>query len=960
MYSRLNKMLLMFVLATLLLPVSLFAGTKGKVTGVVKDKETGEPLPGVNIIIQGTAMGAATDDNGEFLIISVPSGVYSVTANMIGYSVLRRNNVRVLPDFTTRLSFDLVAEDIGGEEVVIIAERPLLQKDQTMTLSVTSGDEIKALPIRGFQSAANLGVGIVVDATTRNLEGGTGNVNIRGGRPNETGVFLDGFLQNNLITGSDNTKVANSAIEEVIVITGGFSAEFGRNQSGIIQVITKSGGEKYSGTLEGVTDAGIGDALAQNYGYNVLSGSIGGPLMPGNDKIKFFISGEGEQLDDAEPGVFGFPKFKKLNSVNGIPDSVAWNFDGNGNPVFEEGPRPDNSLDNGINSRKNAALQAKITFNVTPTFKLDVNANYQQLWRRIFDNRQTLNDDNVERREITTLNLGATGTYTLNERSFIDVGINYYDYERQRFTDARGFNLNAYEGSDVGITQNRTYLNDRLFYDYPGGGTGGSARLNPFRQDDDTYYAFKINYVNQLNKNHQLKVGGDMFLHEIRFLDLEVLEPVGGQNDNIGWTVVGGVGTYKLKEISGDNLDNGVLGPASPWSSALYVRDKIEYEGFIVDAGMRVDFFNPGVKRVRDFLKPLGADGVIGSEDFVSGKTDVQYSPRLSVSFPVSEKTVFRLSYGRFFQQPNLQDLYVSPEFLAAEALRGGSATVLGNPNLEPEKSTQYEVGFRRLLSEKVALDVNAYYKDITNLVNVRSFNSDPNALIITTNNDIGIIKGINLAVEMRRTGKLSGRVSYTIQQATGSGSDETSAFRQAWLSFEETRIVAPLNFDQRHSITAFVDLRNGKDQGPMIGGNKLLEEAGLNLLVRTGSGFPYTPVTLHRIIIGGVPGERPTGRRNSQYMPWTFRVDLKADKTIRFGDSYSANLYVEVLNLLDRKNVTFVHEHTGDADDDGFLDSTGGQALTSTARDQYQVRLVNNFYYDTPRQARLGVIFNF
>ena len=169
-----------------------------------------------------------------------------------------------------------------------------------MTMGVTTSEEILALPIRGFQEAANISVGIVIDATTRNVDGGTGNVNIRGGRPNETGVYLDGFLQNNLITGTDNTQVANSAVEEVVMITGGFSAEFGRNQSGIIQVITKSGGQKFSGTIEGGTDVGIGDALANDsYGWNMVSGSLGGPL--GTDKIRFFVSGECRIFDDAEP-----------------------------------------------------------------------------------------------------------------------------------------------------------------------------------------------------------------------------------------------------------------------------------------------------------------------------------------------------------------------------------------------------------------------------------------------------------------------------------------------------------------------------------------------------------------------------------------------------------------------------------------------------------------------------------
>ncbi|NUM81845.1 carboxypeptidase-like regulatory domain-containing protein, partial [bacterium] len=149
-----RKFALLFAMAFSLVPLSLFAGTNGKVTGIVKDKETGDALPGVNIILDGTTMGAATNAQGEFTIINVPAGVYTLSTSMIGYTKVTKQNVRILPDFTTRVDFDLSPESLGGEEVVIVAERPLIQKDQTMTMTVTSSEEIKNLPVRGFQAAA--------------------------------------------------------------------------------------------------------------------------------------------------------------------------------------------------------------------------------------------------------------------------------------------------------------------------------------------------------------------------------------------------------------------------------------------------------------------------------------------------------------------------------------------------------------------------------------------------------------------------------------------------------------------------------------------------------------------------------------------------------------------------------------------------------------------------------------
>ncbi|HNF85810.1 MAG TPA: carboxypeptidase-like regulatory domain-containing protein, partial [bacterium] len=142
--TRLKRLLLVATMV-FLLPMYLFAGNTGKITGVVKDKESGDALPGVNILIEGTSMGATTNAKGEYTILNVPAGVYTVATSMIGYTKLTKQNVRVIPDFTTRLDFEISATSVTGEEQVVVAERPLIQKDQTMTMSVTTAEEIKNL-----------------------------------------------------------------------------------------------------------------------------------------------------------------------------------------------------------------------------------------------------------------------------------------------------------------------------------------------------------------------------------------------------------------------------------------------------------------------------------------------------------------------------------------------------------------------------------------------------------------------------------------------------------------------------------------------------------------------------------------------------------------------------------------------------------------------------------------------
>lgn len=997
-----TKRLRMALVMACFVPQLVLAGTNGKITGLVKDKETGDALPGVNIILEGTTMGAATNASGEFLIINVPAGVYTVSTSMIGYSKVTKQNVRVLPDFTTRLDFDLTAADLGGQEVVIVAERPLIQKDQTMTMSVTSSDEIKNLPVRGFASVATLGVGITL-GNLRSVDGGFGNVNVRGGRPSETGVIVDGFLQNNLLTGLSTAQLPSGAVEELVVITGGFDAEFGRNQSGIIQVTSKAGGQKYSGFVEYVNDRPMFALNKDHYfGYDVYSAGIGGPLIPGNNNIRFFISGEAKDITDAEPSVTGFPVFSLsddgIRGEAGELDTVIFETTSDPTKVkFDKGARPKNRSGFGVNSDRAIALQSKITYQLNPSLRFDLSGNYTQAWRRAFTNDQTVSLDLVQRRPLENVNVGLIATYTLNERSFFDVGANYFKNRRRIMHDLYGFDPNTYIGKGTGTTGFSTYYNDNIFNDI------ASSDRN-FREDRDQYWAFKANYVNQIDKHNQLKAGFDYFRHEIRFLNiLDNDNPSTGSNDNVGFIVDE---NNNLKENNKDDLDNRLIGPANPVSFATYLQDKLEYEGLVVRAGLRYDLFDPGIKRIRNLADPTGQGdpnqalvfndlngnnlfdratevatggytdvngngnfdtgtdrlfaGSLGSEDYKSSKIQHKFSPRFSVSFPVSERTQFRMSYGKFFQQPDLQNLYVSPDFLSRQSIAPPFATVIGNTNLEPEQSTQYEVGLRRAISDHFAIDLSAYYKDIQGLTQANLVNSIPNGLIMTTNDDEGVIQGLTLAMDLRRVGKFQGRVAYTFQSARGTGSGNATNFRSAWLGFQSVKTSAPLNFDQTHTINANLDIRNAKGDGPVIGGTHILEEAGLNFQLNAASGLPYTQFTVVPFQESGVPQGRTIGRRNSQRQPWTVRIDLKADKTIHFNERFNTNIYIQVLNLLNRKNVLAVFPATGRADDNGFLSTAAGQALTDRQKQQYDVIFHEGLFYDTPMQARLGILFNF
>ena len=221
---RLYHALLLPVLWTLLV---LPAFGTGKITGSVTDAETGDPLPGVNVILVGTTIGTVTDFDGNYTIINIPPGTYQVQYSLIGFTRTIIDNVRVNTDFTTRQDVVLSEEVIQCQEIVVVAERPLVVKDQTSSAAVVTAEELSSLPVENFSEAVRLQTGVV--------QGADGGIHIRGGRANEISYIVDGIAVTDPFSGGIGVQVENNAIEELTVVSGTFNAEFGQAQSGVIK-----------------------------------------------------------------------------------------------------------------------------------------------------------------------------------------------------------------------------------------------------------------------------------------------------------------------------------------------------------------------------------------------------------------------------------------------------------------------------------------------------------------------------------------------------------------------------------------------------------------------------------------------------------------------------------------------------------------------------------------------------
>ncbi|NQV38327.1 MAG: TonB-dependent receptor [Candidatus Marinimicrobia bacterium] len=346
MNKRQNARFILSLFLVILLPMSIFAGETGKITGTVVDKENGNPLPGVNVVLEGTSYGAASDMNGDFMILFIPSGLYNIKLSFIGYAVITIENVRVTSDLTTNLfQIDMSSEAIEGQAVTVFAEKALIELTATNEVRVIRAEDIKNMAVRGYANVAALQTGVVTDAA--------GNLHIRGGRTDEVGFYVDGVYVNNSYTLGRSGDVPNLSLEEVAFQSGGFGAEYGSANAGIVSTTTKTGGSAIEGTFESISDGfGTGTPSEEkpfvySYGYNLLSGAFGGPV-PGLSWLRYFGSIEQTSMLDADPSGGRVPYYEgKLNPLNGRPDNGEAFTDLNGNTVWDSEPFKD-ANNNGI------------------------------------------------------------------------------------------------------------------------------------------------------------------------------------------------------------------------------------------------------------------------------------------------------------------------------------------------------------------------------------------------------------------------------------------------------------------------------------------------------------------------------------------------------------------------------------------------------------------------------------
>jgi len=394
----------------------------------------------------------------------------------------------------------------------------------------------------------------------------------------------------------------------------------------------------------------------------------------------------------------------------------------------------------------------------------------------------------------------------------------------------------------------------------------------------------------------------------------------------------------------------------------------------ITDPGELSDAAGGGIKPF--LVTPPGDGSSIGgeipAESFVDYDPQVVVMPRIAFNFPITDEAIFIFHYDVLAQRPTTGFSRLDPfDYLGLTYLRNGG--ILNNPNLLPQRTTEYEMAFKQMLSKKSALKLSAFYRELRDLLQAVNYpEAYPITYVAYGNRDFGTVKGFTLEYELRRTNNIKFDANYTLQFASGTGSSATTGANLARVGAASLRTLLPFDYDNRHVFFARIDWRYGRGgnyNGPRINGKPILENFGINLTMNASSGRPYTRRDRAYAVTASASASAQTeGQINGSRLPWQVNFNARINKSFMLDarGRKSIDVYLQILNLLDTRNVVSVYPFTGSPDDDGFLASQAGQAqiqgqVSEQAYvDLYNRRMVSPFNFTLPRRVRLGIAYNF
>jgi outer membrane receptor protein involved in Fe transport len=950
----------------MLVGVSLFAATTGKIAGRVKD-DKGNPVPYARVMIKGTQFGTQSDEQGKFMIINVAPGTYTLVCTAMSYATIEMTGVVIRVDDMKTVNFTLQKSTIKLKGMVVKDKQALVSKG-------TGSDRQLSSEQLENQVASNLDDVIAVQAGVVQKDG---ELHVRGGRPNEVNFTVDGMSVSDPVDGGTPLKVDMDAVQDMKVMVGAFTAEYGNAQSGVVNIVTKDGSENYEGKLEFTTDHLINDGKNSDE----VKFALGGPVVPFMGSLRknltFFLNGSAVWDDSRYQKYYKNNPNEDLRYISNIEYPTYDPYEDRGDFLgFDIGNRNNNTYS--INLKTKYSFSASQNLTLAVRGDRSFNHYFSHQWKYAL---QHYREDTQNQKQFML-----TYDNTINTKSNIKVKLSYY--EKQSKIYPRGIDKNNYIVMDMSLynpeTANFGYRtldeNADGVYDYgfadgsewqytidnledplsiPNFNAPGTIWAN-FIDDNTKAVNFRTDYEYQLNEIVGFKSGFEAIKYTIKknqltgFLSKNTKRFDDYLNTCTPDTVFVNQDGQTIKYYTAEDYTAAAKASygtrdgykAEPWQFAYYLQDKMEWEGMIVNLGVRFDFWYLGNE-----YKILTDNNTYRVKKFDSDdRFQMMVSPRLGISHPISERDVVHFAYNYQNQLPPMQYVFTSKDTL--DAYGSGSVVTVGNPTLEPQITITYEVGLGHQMSEDYSLDVTAYYKNIYNYVSTKKVLSTTEASVAWYNyisQDYGSTRGIDFSLSRRLVNFISGNASYTLAWAKGNNSstviqDENTNLREF-----------PLDWDTRHNFNLSLTFRIGKDEEFIVPFTSYIlpfDDFSATIGYNIASGAPYTPID---------PVTDVVYDTNSKRQDYTSTADLKLTKTVKTGGKTSLRFSFTVENLFKKNNINSVYAKTGSPYYDGadLENDELGYTFPETQyiHDQYTKDPSN---YNNERYFIFGVSYNF
>lgn len=889
-----NRILLCIIAILIFTAGSLSAQTVGKLSGTIVDRDTKEPLIGCNVVIVGTKLGAATHVDGSYFILNLVPGVYNVEASIVGYQKVLEHGVIINSDRTTTVDFSLSSTTLTQGVVEVVATRPDVQPEKTSTSEIVRTDDVKQ--IAGMRDVTDV-IGLAADVTDGHF---------RGGRTGEEYYTLQGMGIVNPFDATSAFIPILSAVEEVEVVTSGFGAQYGNAQSGVVNITMKEGKpDKWRTTVE----ARVRAPGRKTFGPSVYD-TTGNPYLSKLLNKNFWLTGDPENSNQPLISSMGSGLINRYAQDTAVMLQVAytlWRMQMKRDLFQDYGNNIDYSVEGSSGGPLNdmmtmfVAMRSNVVNPEFPTQQPDVDrqfmgnistdfgggavllvsGGYSMGNTNVFPSSDGLGFYNwlwdrtlgIEYQETENGQMGARFSKTLSPSTFYELKMN-----------ALSTKLN------LGSTPWPSSLPDSLIVNPENTNTVITAPVtgpdlftylkgnDDFRDEKTLTVSFEASLTSQVTKSHLLNGGIQVNSYSIQ------------ADDNINTSSTLQQANYSAKPVEG----------------ALYVQDKMEFEGMIANIGLRFDMWNSNQDY---FVNEFDPFAIVNDSGHVVARSIVdaerartpligRLQPRAGISFPVSVNTVFHLNYGSFMQRPSFQYIVattVQPQF--------NTPVTLGNPRLEPETTNSYDIGVMQGLGEGFTLDVSGYYKDVKNLIEQATFTNVTSAVTYNTyyNRDYADIRGFR-ATLAKRKGNFTGTIGYQYSVATGKSATVSGAppiFRKDSLGEVTTDLSdVPsrdilLDFDRTNNLIITLEYTTPQEFGPEMFGGRPLENFTLSLSSFARSGRPYTSSKDVTLI-------------NGARTPAEYNTNLRLTRTIDDFFGTKGTIYIEVFNVFNDKILNY------------------------------------------------------